>query len=116
MEAAMSITLRISATGSSALRMLPLRAMPLSPASARAGMSSAVTPPMPTTGRARPSRRIPSKAPVAFESQGRGQPGGVLGSGEAERAAADVVRPGSSVHTDVLQSIGGTSYYILSPG
>ena len=111
MEAAICITLRISATGSSALSMLPLRAMPLSPASARAGMSSAVTPPMPTTGRARPH-----EAPVAFESQGRGQPGGVLGSGEAERAAADVVRPGSSVHTDVLQSIGGTSYYILSPG
>ena len=49
------------------------------------------------------------EAPVSFESQGRGQPGGVLGSGEAERAAADVVRPARGMQADVLQSVGGAS-------
>ena len=56
------ITRFISVTGSCARRILPLRAMPLRPEAFRSGMSSAVTPPIPITGRLiLASRMLPSR-------------------------------------------------------
>lgn len=53
-----SMILLVSSTGFSARRMVPLRAMPVTPVCRMAGMSSRVIPPMATMGRWMPSAFI----------------------------------------------------------
>ena len=52
--------------------------------------------------------------PVAFEAQDGSEPVAVFGRGEPEWTAADVVRSGGGMQTDIVQCVGSTSYYILS--
>ena len=99
----------VSSMGLSARRIVPLRAIPVTPVAMIEGISSKVMPPMATMGRCIPASFICETIERYPSSPNTGERF-LFGGSESERTATNVIGSGFVVHLYIFKCIGCATY------